>query len=70
MPEPTYILVDRINDIAEWHFRGAFYTFPDACLTAARLHRLFDGAPVEYQVLRWEDWTVADYGMTRPRPAA
>ena len=65
MSKPTHILIDRTHARRAWHFRGAFYNFADACLTAARLGDISYGAPVEYQVLRWRDWSVATEGMSQ-----
>ncbi len=67
MSQPTHILIDRFHKLAEWKFRGAFYNFADVCLTADRLAHITDGTPVEYQVLRWRDWTIAAEGMSQSR---
>jgi len=67
MPQPTHILIDRISNLSDWSFRGAFWNFADVCLTASKLARNYDGAPVEYQILRWRDWTIAAEGMSQSR---
>ena len=64
---PTHIVIDRTHARRPWHFRGAFYNFADACLTAERLGDITDGSPVEYQILRWRDWSVATEGMSQSR---
>jgi hypothetical protein len=65
MSKPTHILIDRTNALSGWNFRGAFYNFADVCLTASRLAHITDGAPVEYQILRWRDWSIAAKGMSQ-----
>jgi len=65
MSKPTHILVDRSSVRRAWDFRGAFYNIADALLTAARLGDISYGDPVEYQILRWKDWTIAAEGMSQ-----
>ena len=67
MTQPTHIVIDRTNARRAWEFRGAFYNFADACLTAARLGDISHGAPVEYQILRWRAWSVATEGLSQSR---
>lgn len=65
MSKPTHILIDRSSARSPWDFRGAFYNYADALLTAARLGDISYGEPVEYQILRWRDWTIAREGMSQ-----
>ncbi len=65
MPKPTHIVIDRSSARRAWDFRGAFYNIADALLTAERLSDISYGAPVEYQILRWKDWTIAVEGMSQ-----